>query len=136
MILTNGGGAGIMATDAAEELGLKLMDIPPDLAQKLRNHMPPFGSVFNPIDLTGMASAESYYGALKDLLLDKRVHAVVVLYCHTAITNPLEIAESLLRAIKASGVRKPVVASFIGGEEVQEACSKLTGGGCAVLREP
>lgn len=136
VVLTNGGGAGIMATDAAEELGIKLMDIPPDLAQKLRNHMPPFGSIFNPIDLTGMAAAESYYGALKDLLLDRRVHAIIVLYCHTAITDPSEIAGAILKAIRDTGVRKPVIASFIGGEEVQRACRELIEGGVPCYESP
>lgn len=126
VILTNGGGAGIMATDAAEAWGVKLMDIPEDLAKKLRRHMPPFGSVYNPIDLTGMAGYEWYLGAMKDLLLDKRVDAVVVLYCHTAITDPLEIADAIINAIKETGSKKTVIASFIGGEEVMKACSKLT----------
>lgn len=136
VILTNGGGAGIMATDAAEEWGVKLIDIPEDLAKKLRRHMPPFGSVFNPVDLTGMADYEGYLGAMKDLLLDKRVHAVVVLYCHTAITDPMEIANAVLEAIKETGSRKTVIASFIGGEEVLSACSKLTENGVPCYESP
>lgn len=136
VILTNGGGAGIMATDAAEKLGIRLMDIPDDLAQKLRRHMPPFGSVFNPIDLTGMADAESFNGALKDLLLDRRVHSIIVLYCHTAITNPSEIAEAVLKALKDTGAKKPVVVSLIGGEEVRRACSQLIEKGVPCYESP
>ncbi len=126
VILTNGGGAGVMATDAAEEWGIKLMDIPPDLKEKLRKHMPPFGSTFNPIDITGMAGREWYKGAMKELLLDPRIHSIVVLYCHTAITDPNDIADAILEAIRETDVQKTVVASFIGGEEVMEACEKLT----------
>jgi len=136
VILTNGGGAGIMATDAAEKWGIRLMDIPSDLAEKLRKHMPPFGSVFNPVDLTGMADAEQYMGAMKDLLLDPRVDAIAVLYCHTAITNPLEIAQAIIRAIRETGVSKTVVASFIGGEEVSQACSQLTESGVPCYESP
>lgn len=136
VVLTNGGGAGIMATDALEDNNIKLMSIPQDLAEKLRRHMPPFGSVLNPIDLTGMADAEQYYGALKDLLLDDRVHTVIVLYCHTAITNPGEIADALLKAIKETGSKKTVLASFIGGDEVSVACSKLTENGVPCYESP
>ncbi|UNQ72658.1 acetate--CoA ligase alpha subunit [Infirmifilum sp. NZ] len=136
VILTNGGGAGIMATDAAEKWGIRLMDIPSDLAEKLRKHMPPFGSVFNPVDLTGMADAEQYMGAMKDLLLDPRVDAIAVLYCHTAITNPSEIAQAIIRAIRETGVSKTVVASFIGGEEVSQACSQLTESGVPCYESP
>ncbi|MCC6004611.1 MAG: acetate--CoA ligase family protein, partial [Thermofilum sp.] len=115
---------------------VKLMSIPQDLAEKLRRHMPPFGSVLNPIDLTGMADAEQYYGALKDLLLDDRVHVVIVLYCHTAITNPSEIADALLRAMRETGTKKTVLASFIGGEEVSKACEKLTENGIPCYESP
>ncbi|ABL78007.1 acetate--CoA ligase family protein [Thermofilum pendens] len=136
VVLTNGGGAGIMATDALEDYGIRLMDIPQDLAEKLRKHMPPFGSVFNPVDLTGMADAEQYYGALKDLLMHDSVDAVLVLYCHTAITNPQEIAEALLRAVRETESKKTVLASFIGGEEVNEACGKLTENGIPCYESP
>ena len=136
VVLTNGGGAGIMTADALEDNDVKLMSIPQDLAEKLRRHMPPFGSVLNPIDLTGMADAEQYYGALKDLLLDDRVHVVIVLYCHTAITNPSEIADALLRAMRETGTKKTVLASFIGGEEVSKACEKLTENGIPCYESP
>ena len=42
VILTNGGGIGVMATDAAEEEGLKLYDNLEEL-KVFANHMPPFG---------------------------------------------------------------------------------------------
>ncbi|HIP74760.1 MAG TPA: acetyl CoA synthetase, partial [Thermococcus paralvinellae] len=56
VIITNGGGIGVMATDAAEEEGLKLYDNLEEL-KVFANHMPPFGSYKNPVDLTGMADA-------------------------------------------------------------------------------
>jgi len=129
VILTNGGGAGVMATDAAEEYGVKLMDIPKDLAERLRKYMPPFGSVYNPIDLTGMANKDWYKGALKELLEDERVHSVIVLYCHTAVTKPKEIGDAILEAIVETGVKKPVVVSLIGGEECLDECERLTSKG-------
>ena len=136
VIVTNGGGAGVMATDAAELYEVKLMDIPPDLAEKLRRYMPPFGSTFNPVDLTGMASKEWYKGAILELLKDERVHAVVVLYCHTAVTHPREIADAILEAIREAGVEKPVVASFIGGEECFTEVQRLTSEGVPSYESP
>jgi len=136
IIITNGGGAGVMATDAASEYGLKLMDIPRDLAEKLRKFMPPFGSTLNPVDLTGMATREWYEGALRVALEDHRVDAVVVLYCHTAITSPLDIADGLITAYKATGARKPVVAAFIGGIECEKAYQKLTKAGIPAYASP
>jgi len=83
-----------------------------------------------------MADAEQYMGAMKDLLLDPRVDAIAVLYCHTAITNPSEIAQAIIRAIRETGVSKTVVASFIGGEEVSQACSQLTESGVPCYESP
>ncbi len=136
VILTNGGGAGVMATDEAELRGLKLMDIPEDLAEKLREYMPPFGSVFNPIDLTGMATKDWYRGSLEVLLADPRVHSVVVIYCHTAQTEPREIGDAILEAVKNTGREKPVIASFIGGEECYEECERLTAEGIPCYESP
>ncbi|MCD6357464.1 MAG: acetate--CoA ligase family protein [Thermoproteales archaeon] len=136
VIVTNGGGAGVMATDAAEAYGVKLMDIPPDLAERLRRYMPPFGSTFNPVDLTGMATKEWYKGAILELLKDNRVHAIAVLYCHTAVTHPREIADAILEARREAGVEKPIVASLIGGEECLNEIERLTSEGVPSYESP
>lgn len=136
VVLTNGGGAGVMATDAAEAYGVRLMDMPADLAERLRSYMPPFGSVLNPVDITGMASKDWYRGALTELLRDGRVHAVIVLYCHTAVTNPHEIADAILEARREAGSSKPIVASLIGGAECLEAMNRLTEAGVPSYESP
>ncbi|MCL7392682.1 MAG: acetate--CoA ligase family protein [Thaumarchaeota archaeon] len=136
VILTNGGGAGVMATDAAEEFKVKLMDIPKDLAEKLRNFMPPFGSVYNPVDLTGMASPSDYEGALKTLLEDDNVHNVIVLYCHTAQTNPIDLANALIRAKRSVNKEKPITACLIGGKECEEAIRLLISNGIPAYDTP
>ncbi|MEM0042878.1 MAG: acetate--CoA ligase family protein [Thermofilaceae archaeon] len=136
VIITNGGGAGVMATDAAEQYDVKLMDIPPDLAEKFRKYMPPFGSVFNPIDLTGMATEEWYKGAILEALKDERVHAVIVLYCHTAVTNPKAIADAILEAKREAGSSKPIIVSLIGGEECLREIERLTSEGVPAYESP
>ena len=136
VILTNGGGAGIMATDVCERHSLKLMDVPEDLAEKLRRWMPEFGSTLNPIDLTGMATDREYYGALTTLRNDPRVHAIIVLYCHTAITDPMRLAEAIVRYRRERGSTKPLVAAFIGGKECEEAVKYMTRNGIPTFENP
>ena len=136
VIITNGGGAGVVATDFSEEYNLKLMDVPPDLAEKFRKYMPPFGSVFNPIDLTGMATEDWYKGAILEALKDDRVHSVIVLYCHTAVTDPRKIGEAVLQAKKEANVNKPIVVSLIGGTECAEECSRLIENGVPCYESP
>lgn len=136
VILTNGGGAGVMATDAAEEFKVKLMDIPSDLAEKLRKFMPPFGSVYNPVDLTGMAHPSDYDGALKTLLEDDRVDNVIILYCHTAQTNPMDVANAIIKVKNSVGKEKPITVCFIGGKECEEAMRLLISNGVPAYDTP
>ncbi|HDO20974.1 MAG: CoA-binding protein [archaeon GB-1867-097] len=125
IIITNGGGVGVMATDACEDYNVKLMNLPEDLAQEFRKYMPPFGSVKNPIDLTGQASEKEFAGALKTALKDDRIHAVILLYCQTAITDPNSLADAIINVIKENGKTKPLVISMVGGKECAEAMKKL-----------
>lgn len=128
VIITNGGGAGVMATDAAADYGVKLMDPPEDLKEKFRKHMPWFGSPKNPVDLTGMATPKEYYGAVKEALYDPRVHSIIVLYCRTAVCDPMELANAIIKArdeARKDGIEKPIVVSMIGGEDVYQAMKHL-----------
>jgi acetyl coenzyme A synthetase (ADP forming)-like protein len=126
LVLTNGGGVGVLATDAAERYGVPLTFAPADVQAELKKHMPEFGSAKNPVDLTGMAGNDWYYDTVKFSFAHPWVEGLVVLYCETAMTNPLEIAQSIHKAICDSGIiGKPVTVSFVGGEESLKAMKWL-----------
>jgi acetyl coenzyme A synthetase (ADP forming)-like protein len=126
LILTNGGGVGVLATDAAEKSGVPLQFAPDDVQAEMKKHMPEFGSAKNPVDMTGMAGNEWYYETVKYSLTNEWVDSVVVLYCETAMTNPAEIAASIKRAVDESGVTdKPITVSFVGGENCEKAMGWL-----------
>ena len=129
IIITNGGGIGVMATDECIERGLKLVDPPQDLMETMRRHMPPFGSPLNPVDLTGQATEYEYYGALVDALTYPLVHAILVLYCETAIVDPMRVAESIIRARENTRVEKPIIASLVGGVRSLKAIDYLNSNG-------
>jgi len=132
VIITNGGGAGVMATDAAEDYGVKLLDPPEDLKDKFRKYMPWFGSPKNPVDLTGMATPKEYYGAIKEALYDERVHNIIVLYCRTAVCDPMELAKAIVNAVseaKRDGIEKPVTVAMIGGKDTANAMRYLNRNG-------
>lgn len=135
IILTNGGGIGVMATDAAEEEGLHLYDNIEDL-KVFANHMPPFGSYKNPVDLTGMAGAESYEGAVRDALSNPNMHAIAVLYCQTAVLDPRDLAKLVIREYNESGRKKPLVVAIVGGIEAKEAIDMLNEEGIPAYPEP
>jgi len=126
VVITNGGGAGVQATDTLAENGIILTRPPQDLVEEIKRFAPPFASLANPIDITGMAPNEWYYKALLAALKNPDVHAIVVLYCQTAVTNPMGVAKSILDAVKDSGIKKPITVGMVGGVETFEAIKYLT----------
>lgn len=122
LIVTNGGGVGVLATDAAEKYGLPLKFAPQDVQEELKKHMPSFGSAKNPVDITGGAGLAGYYEGVKYSYAHPWVDGMVVLYCETSVTDPQEIAEAIYNALHESGASgKPIAVSFIGGERCEKA---------------
>ena len=137
LIITNGGGVGVLATDAAEKYGLPLQFAPADVQAELKKHMPEFGSAKNPVDLTGMAGVEWYTDSVRYAFAHPWVDGLAVLYCETAMTNPDEIARGLKKAIDESGVKdKPVTISFVGGERSEKAMQWLVEQGIPAYGAP
>jgi acetyltransferase len=121
VIITNGGGAGVMATDACEKYHVNLYDDLEHLKTIFLPATPEFGSTKNPIDITGQSKAEDYTKAFNAALLDPEIHSVIGVFCETSLfTNKdLDIAvEQNYRQFKAAG--KPIVFGLLGGETVAE----------------
>jgi len=122
LVITNGGGVGVLATDASEKYGLPLKFAPDEVQAELKKYIPTFGSAKNPVDLTGMAGTNWYYETVKYSIQHPWVDGLVILYCETAITNPIEIAQGIYKALQDSGItNKPVTVSYVGGEKSEEA---------------
>jgi len=137
LIITNGGGVGVLATDSAEKFGIPLKFAPDDVQTELKKHMPEFGSAKNPVDLTGMAGTEWYGDSVKFAIQHPWVDGLVVLYCETAMTDPLEIAKGIHNAVKESGVTdKPVTVSYVGGEKSEKAMKWLVENGIPAYSAP
>lgn len=126
VIVTNGGGVGVMATDACEKYGVKLYDDAAELKAIFSSVTPDFGSTKNPVDITGQASGEDYGRALAAAAKHDRIGVVLALYCETALFD----VESLTRMIRESHrlyqeQGKPVVFSIIGGLAIEETIRTL-----------
>ncbi len=137
LVITNGGGVGVLATDAGEKYGLPLKFAPADVQAELKKHMPDYGSAKNPVDMTGMAGNEWYYECVKFGFAHDWTDGLVVLYCETAITNPVEIGKAIKRGIDESGVKdRPVVVSMVGGTRCDEAMQWLVENGIPAYPTP
>ncbi len=137
LVITNGGGVGVLATDAAERFGVPLKFAPQEVQNELKKYMPEFGSAKNPVDLTGMAGKDWYLTTVRYSIAHTWVDGLVVLYCETAMTNPMEIAQSIKQAVmEANMPHKPVTVSFVGGERSNEAMRWLVENGIPAYAAP
>ncbi len=137
IIITNGGGVGVLATDAAEEYGVNLITPSIELKDQFHRIMPWFGSPKNPIDLTGQAGVENYIKALQIAFESPEIDNIVVLYCRTAILDPRDLAKGLIDIIKLyKGSNKPVVVGMVGGIDTFEAMKILNKNGIPAYPSP
>ncbi len=137
VVVTNGGGAGVMVTDTLALNGVYLSSPPEKLVKEIKPKLPGFASLGNPIDVTGMITNEGYVDTVISSLLNDDVGAVLAVYCQTAVTDPTIIAGLIIRKIKEmGGLSKPLVASMIGGEEVYWAIQKLNDAGIPAYPTP
>jgi len=118
-ILSNGGGPGVIATDALIEQGGQLAELAPQTLRALDALLPRTWSHANPIDMIGDASAETYAKALRVVLDDPGVDAVLVLNAPQAIAPPVAAARAIVDIVRQA--RIPVLTSWLGGEAASRA---------------
>ncbi|CAN7344049.1 bifunctional acetate--CoA ligase family protein/GNAT family N-acetyltransferase [Rhizobacter sp. LjRoot28] len=118
-IMTNGGGAGVMAADYAAMAGLPLAELSEPLREHLDTLLPGTWSGANPVDMIGDAPVDRYTGTLQALLETPDTGAVLFLHAPTAIVHSQDIA----RACAAIARQHPgrVMAAWLGGETMNEA---------------
>ncbi|MFN6961019.1 MAG: GNAT family N-acetyltransferase, partial [Rhodocyclaceae bacterium] len=134
MIVTNGGGPGVMAADYAGDIGIPLAAISAKTREKLDAVLPPTWSKGNPIDIVGDATPERYAAAIDICLADDDVDGVLVILTPQAMTDPTQSARVVIEASKKSD--KPVVTCWMGGEQVYEARLLLRGAGIPTFHTP
>ena len=97
-IVSNGGGPGILAADAAVAAGLEVPELSESLQSTLRALAPAGAAVGNPVDLVASAGPEAYEGALDALLAAGEVDALVVLYVSPLVSRPEDVERAVVRA--------------------------------------
>lgn len=135
VVVTNSGGPGIVASDAVETNGLKMVTLSEHIEKELGEKLPPAANIHNPVDVVGDAKSDRYKTALDIVMKDPEVHAVVVLLSPTAPLNIVEAAQYTIDAAKASP-DKAVVASFIGGAKIEAGVKLLNENGIPVYPFP
>ena len=125
-IVTNGGGAGVLATDRLIEEGGHLAALSTDTIAKLNAVLPPTWSHANPVDIIGDADAARYASAVNIVMQDKDVDGLLVAYCPTAIGSSADAAKGLIGALSLSGAaKKNVFACWMGHASVEDGRAQL-----------
>lgn len=133
-ILTNGGGAGVLAADALALGGGTLAELGDDTVRALNQCLPATWSRGNPVDIIGDAPVSRYQDALRVLLADPEVDAVLFIHAPTAIVPAGEIASACLPLIQGSA--KPVLTCWLGGATVAAARQASAAAGIASYSTP
>ena len=118
-IITNGGGPGVLATDALIQGGGRLAELTPDVVNQLDQCLPPAWSRGNPVDIVGDAGVDRYLQVFRILAAAPDIDAILVMHVPTAVVQPDEVAQSLIGEI--SQTRRPVLVSWLGQAAVATA---------------
>ena len=127
VVVTNGGGPGVMAADEAGAAGLQAAELSDETIAALDRVLPPTWSRANPVDIVGDAGAERYVEALRAALRDPRADALLVIHAPSAVVSSAEVAQALLPLIAET--TRNVLACFMGGDSVAAARECLESAG-------
>ncbi|HEY4753796.1 MAG TPA: GNAT family N-acetyltransferase, partial [Candidatus Limnocylindrales bacterium] len=133
-IVTNAGGPGVIATDALISGGGELSEISDDTMEALNAVLPSVWSHNNPIDIIGDAPPERYAQALEVAAADPETDGLLVILTPQAMTDPTATAKALVKHARIEG--KPVLASWMGGADVEEGARVLREAGIPTFAYP
>lgn len=131
-IVTNAGGPGVMAADAAEEEGLRVAQLSPHTLQALAEKVPKEAAIYNPVDVVGHATLEQYQAAVELILADLNVDLGVAL----SAPHPILRFADLAKVVAQARLGKPLSVSFMAGDLGEEAEEILRDAGIPSFFDP
>jgi acetyltransferase len=126
-IVTNAGGPAVLTCDALIQAGGKLAELDDETMALLNKLLPPHWSHNNPIDILGDAGPERYAEAVTIVSKNPHSDGMLVSLTPQAMTDPTQTAEQLKKVVQK--MDKPVLASWMGGNDVKAGIDILTRAG-------
>jgi len=133
-ILTNGGGAGVLATDALIGQGGRLAEIDAATVAQLNTFLPASWSHGDPIDIIGDARGSRYAEALKVLMAAPGIDAILVLNCPTAVADSYDAASAVVTAAKTSP--RVVLTNWLGAHAAEQSRKDFESAGIPTYETP
>lgn len=134
-IITDGGGAGVMASDAVAKFGLRMAELSEETLKFLKENFPPHAVAGNPTDVVGDTDAERYRIAIEGFVNDPNVDAILVIVLfQVPLLEEEKIIDILAEYQKNSD--KPIVAVAMGGKKTDYYAKMLEEKGVPVYSTP
>lgn len=135
-IITNGGGLGILLTDACEANGLVIPKLSPKTYKKIDKVVPDLVHPNNPVDLVADAGFYRYEAATRALLEDPKIDGVIVASVHGGYARPEEFTGAILKMIRErkyhETYKKPIMGTWVGGREYDDLVLDLKSAGVPI----
>lgn len=135
-IVTNGGGLGILLTDACEANGLEVPKLSPITFKKMEGVLPDLITPNNPVDLVADAGFFRYDAASRALLEDPHIDGIIIASVHAGYARPREWAGAILKMVRQrkyqDEFKKPILGTWVGGREFEDLALDLKAAGVPV----
>lgn len=118
-IITNGGGAGVMAADRAAELNVTLPSLNERIVSQFNQVLPPQWSHQNPIDIIGDATPERYHAVLDICSKEDDFDTLLPILVPVAMSQPLKVAKQIIQDAQKSD--KPILTCWMGKKQVKSS---------------
>lgn len=118
IVITNGGGAGVMAADHAAQLNVCLPSLNEETINQLNKVLPKQWSHQNPIDIIGDANPERYHAVL-DICVKEEIDGILTILVPVAMSNPHQVAEQIVE--DANKNDKLILACWMGEKQVKSS---------------
>ena len=132
-VITNGGGYGILSTDAIVSSGLKMAQMSAETLKDLRKQMPSITTA-NPMDLLGDATTERYKIAMNAALKDYSVDIVLMIVLYQTPLVTTDIVDVIVETNDLC--RKPIACVSTGGEFTETLKKSLESNGIPCYNFP
>ena len=113
-IVSNGGGAGVLAVDALDARGGRIAELAPSTLEALGQALPAAWSKGDPVDIVGDAGPDRYEAALEAVLADPGADAVLAINCPTAVADSTAAAEAVLKVVSRRRPRPALLTAWLG----------------------
>src|SRR5450631_1873465 len=133
-VVTNGRGPGLMATDRAAETGVAIARLSDKTCAKLKSLLPCKCTLDNPVDIESEATPAQFATAVRAVLDDPGVDAVLALHVAVPAASPTDTARAVAAAAKDAG--KPLLAAWLGAVDRPESRTALEAGGAVSFFTP